>query len=228
VAISHGAGVEKATLDVENTNNAGIAVYAIQESTEATIRGINTGTGDLLQLYSTPPFGTELRFRVRNSGNVFADGSYNCGLASGCFNSGAGADLAERIDVAEVMQPGDVIEIDPAREGHFRLSRTPLSTLVAGVVSTRPAMTMNNNDLAGDAAERTETRPLLALVGQVPVKATDEGGSIAVGDLLVTSSTPGHAMRCADRHLCAGAVVGKALQALAGGRGVILMLATLQ
>jgi hypothetical protein len=228
VAISHGAGVDQATLDVENTNNAGIAVYAIQESTEATIRGINIGTGDLLQLYSTPPDGTNMRFRVRNTGNVFADGSYNCGLASGCFNSGAGADLAERIDVAETLEPGDVVEIDPAREGHFRLSRTPLSTLVAGVVSTSPAMTMNNNDLAGDPDERTETRPLLALVGQVPVKVTDEGGNIAVGDLLVASSTPGHAMRCADRHLCAGAVVGKALQTLAGGRGVILMLATLQ
>jgi hypothetical protein len=228
VAVSNGAGFEKATLDVENTNNAGIAIYAIQDSTEATIRGINTGTGDLLQLYSNPPDGTELRFRVRNSGNVFADGSYNCGLASGCFNSGAGADLAERIDVAGTLEPGDVVEIDTTREGHFRLSCTPLSTLVAGVVSTSPAMTMNNNDLAGDPNERTETRPLLALVGQVPVKVTDEGGSIAVGDLLVTSSSPGHAMRCSDRHLCAGAVVGKALQALASGRGVILMLATLQ
>lgn len=35
-------------------------------------------------------------------------------------------------------------------------------------------------------------------------------------------------MCCENRHLCARAVVGKALQALSGGRGVILMLATLQ
>ncbi|HPS78068.1 MAG TPA: hypothetical protein PLS53_07940, partial [Thermoanaerobaculaceae bacterium] len=76
--------------------------------------------------------------------------------------------------------------------------------------------------------ERTETRPLLALVGQVPVKVTAQGGSIAIGDLLVASSTPGHAMRCADRHLCAGAVIGKALQPFTGEAGVIRMLATLQ
>ncbi len=227
VVVSNGPGVDRTTLDVENTNAAGISIYAIQTSTDSTIIGINKGAGDLLQLFSAPD-GSNLRLKVKNNGNVFADGSYNCGLASGCFNSGAGADLAERIDVAEPLEPGDVVELDPAREGHFRLARTPLSTLVAGVVSTQPAMTMNNNDLADARDERTETRPLLALVGQVPVKVTAQGGSIAIGDLLVASSTPGHAMRCADRHLCAGAVIGKALQPFTGEAGVIRMLATLQ
>jgi hypothetical protein len=57
---------------------------------------------------------------------------------------------------------------------------------VAGVVSTSPAMTMNNNDLAGnDSGRRTDTRPLLALVGKVPVKASTENGPIGPGRRLL-------------------------------------------
>ena len=48
------------------------------------------------------------------------------------------------------------------------------------------------------------------------------------GDLLVTSSTPGHAMKGTDRSRMLGAVVGKALEPLAAGKGVIQVLVTLQ
>lgn len=167
-------------------------------------------------------------FRVDNTGTVYADGSFNCGLSSGCFNTGIGADVAERIDVTEILEPGDVVEIDPDNPRHFRLSCSGYSTLVAGVVSTDPAITMNNNDLAGDDARaRTDNRPLLALVGQVPVKASAENGPIAPGDLLVASATPGHAMK-AGPDLPVGTVIGKALEPLDAGTGVIQMLVTLQ
>ncbi len=52
-------------------------------------------------------------------------------------------------------------------------------------------------------------------------KATTENGPIRVGDLLVSSSTPGAVMRCSDSDGCAGALVGKALQALVEGEGTI-------
>ena len=68
----------------------------------------------------------------------------------------------------------------------------------------------------------------MALAGRVPVKVVDEGGPIAIGDLLTASSTAGHAMRCEAAPACTGAVLGKALQALPGGSGVITMLVTLQ
>lgn len=169
-----------------------------------------------------------LRFKVSNSGNVYADGSYNCGLASGCFNAGVGAGMAERIEVSESLSPGDLVEIDPQNPGQFRLSHTAYSTLAAGVVATNPAITLNNNDLTkDDTAERTDTRPLLALVGQVPVKVSAENGPILLGDLLVTSSTPGHAMK-AGPNPPIGTIVGKALGTLEEGVGVIQMLVTLQ
>jgi hypothetical protein len=66
------------------------------------------------------------------------------------------------------------------------------------------------------------------MVGIVPTKVTDENGGIQPGDLLVTSSLPGHAMKGTDRSRMMGAVVGKALQPLKGNTGMILVLVTLQ
>ncbi|MCS7198074.1 MAG: hypothetical protein NZ930_05290 [Candidatus Bipolaricaulota bacterium] len=67
---------------------------------------------------------------------------------------------------------------------------------------------------------------MLALLGRVPVKATTENGPIRPGDLLTSSSKPGYAMRCASSYVCEGALLGKALEALNVGEGVILMLLT--
>jgi hypothetical protein len=68
----------------------------------------------------------------------------------------------------------------------------------------------------------------LALVGRVPCKVDASYGDIAVGDLLTTSPTPGHAMRCDDPVTCVGAIIGKALEPLEEDTGVILVLVTLQ
>lgn len=48
------------------------------------------------------------------------------------------------------------------------------------------------------------------------------------GDLMVSSSTPGHAMKGTDRQQMLGAVVGKALEPLREGKGVVHVLVTLQ
>jgi hypothetical protein len=66
---------------------------------------------------------------------------------------------------------------------------------------------------------------LLALVGIVPVKVTNEGGPIEPGDLLVSSSTPGYAMRWdPDAGDTYPTFVGKALEALESGEGIIQVL----
>jgi hypothetical protein len=68
----------------------------------------------------------------------------------------------------------------------------------------------------------------MAVVGIVPAKVSAENGPIKVGDLLVTSSTPGYAMKGTDRSRLVGAVVGKAMARLDSGKGVIEVLVTLQ
>ena len=81
--------------------------------------------------------------------------------------------------------------------------------------------------IGGGANMDQEGYAPLAVVGLVPVKASAENGPIAPGDLLTTSSTPGHAMK-ADADPPAGTIIGKALEPLAEGTGVIQMLVMLQ
>jgi hypothetical protein len=67
----------------------------------------------------------------------------------------------------------------------------------------------------------------LAIAGVVPVKASAENGAITPGALLVASDTPGHCM-LAGENPPIGTVLGKALEGLERGAGIILMLVMLQ
>jgi hypothetical protein len=120
---------------------------------------------------------------------------------------------------------GDLPVIDPTTNRCLALSQQPYSTLVAGIYSTKPGM-LGSTRKVDEVAAKDEVP--LAVVGIVPCKVTTENGPIRVGDLLVTSSTPGHAMKGTDRSKLVGAVVGKALEPLPQGTGVIQVLVTLQ
>ncbi|GEM_PF-3557040 len=257
-------------------------------------------------LYEQPgnPDPTAAVFTVANDGTVRSDRAYFCGLSQGCFNAGLGADLAERIDVVEPVEPGDVVEIDPDNPKRYRKARRAYSDLVAGVIATQPGITLANRPderqqvprylrallalreagvppllqalltplpraLEGATAVWLEAtahptpfvnslkskrgmgasladleeqrrwqvvwerataklpgRPLMALMGRVYVKATAANGPIRPGDLLTTAEEPGYAMRCPRAELCEGAIVGKALEPLPRGEGLILVLVT--
>jgi hypothetical protein len=58
----------------------------------------------------------------------------------------------------------------------------------------------------------------IAVVWIVPCNVTTENGPIAVGDLLVTSSKRGRAMKGTDRSRMLGAVVGKPWSGSAAGK----------
>ena len=68
----------------------------------------------------------------------------------------------------------------------------------------------------------------MAMTGIVPTKVSAENGPIKAGDLLVSSSTLGYAMKGTDRSRMLGAVIGKALGHLDSGTGVIEVVVTLQ
>jgi len=200
-----------------------------------TTTGLTEGVSGLV--YS--PSGTAGVFRNRGGGDILVgegpnevhmfrfDGQGNLYLVGILQMNSPNADLAERIESRESLSAGDVIEIDPTATGLFRKSTTRLSTRVAGIISSAPAITLaSHGDIKSGAAG--DGRPVLALAGTVPVKVTNEAGSIRVGDLLTTSSTPGFAMRCADRVACIGAILGKALEPLSIQAGVVRALVTLQ
>jgi len=149
-------------------------------------------------------------FRVTTGGDVAANGTYFCGSgAPACLQTGS-ADFAEAIetegDKADYA-PGDVLVIDPTAMRRITHAAEPYSRRVAGIYSTRPAV------LGGAADEEAlKTRVPVAVVGIVPCKVSAENGAIEIGDLLVTSSTPAHAMKGTDFSRMLGAIVGKALQ----------------
>jgi len=86
------------------------------------------------------------------------------------------ADVAERFESDELLDPGTVVELGGSKE--ITRSRVELSENVFGVISTRPAFTMN-----GGAGE-DDTHPAVAMTGRVPVKVT---GIINKGDRLVSA-----------------------------------------
>jgi len=177
-----------------------------------------------LNLELTPTGDTSAVFRVDKSGNVYADSAY---YGAG-FYAGS-ADVAEWVRVSEPVEPGDVLELDPNHPGHYRKSRGPCSDLVAGVVSTEPGVVLGSPtpDFAFPTLASglsTDDHALLALLGIVPMKVTDEGGPIQPGDLLTTSSSPGYAMRCNADEEGNCALVGKALESFDGKKDVIKVL----
>jgi len=183
------------------------------------VRSAETITGSFPSDYSTSDTGwraptTAATFRVDHQGHMFADGI----MRAANFVAGS-ADVAEWIAVSEPVEPGDVVELDPEAPGCYRLAASACSGLVAGVVSTEPGVVLGQH---GDEGMKA----LLALTGIVAVKVTDDGGPIQPGDLLVSSSTPGHAMRWAGEDPCPCVLVGKALAPMLGERGVILVLLT--
>jgi hypothetical protein len=62
----------------------------------------------------------------------------------------------------------------------------------------------------------------------VYVLADASNGAIKPGDLLTTSDTPGYAMKVTDYARAQGAILGKAMSGLGDGKGMVLMLVTLQ
>lgn len=156
--------------------------------------------------------------RIDATGKGFFDGGTQTG----------GADFAESISTSGAKadyEPGDVLVIDTKSDRQFSLSSSPYSTLVAGIYSTKPGVVATTHK--SDDARLSAEIPM-AMVGIVPCKVSTENGPISRGDLLVTSSTPGYAMRATDQAKLPGAILGKALQPLESSKGKIEVLVTLR
>ena len=147
-----------------------------------------------------------------------------------------GADVAENYDVAAAREtdsaiveprPGMVVVIDPGAIGKLVVSSAAYDRRVAGVISgangVQPGLILGQKDSVADGELP------VAHVGRVWCLCdADANGPIESGDLLVASDSPGHAMKVSDFARSQGAVLGKAMSRLDKGRGLVLVLVSLQ
>jgi len=135
------------------------------------------------------------------------------------------ADCAEDFDIAAAatIEPGTVMVLTDA--GELAASAQAYDRRVAGVISGagqyKPGIVLDRRDTG-------TLRQPIGLLGKVFCKVDAQFSAIAVGDLLTTSPTRGHAMATNDPIRSFGAVIGKALSPLAEGQGVIPILIALQ
>ena len=203
-----GAGVVG---EVRNTSSNYPAIWALEY-----------GVGSAMLLDHQGSSGNILTGRSSGVNQVRIDKT-----GKGFFNGGTqtgGADIAEAFEVEGLVtefEPGDVMAISTERNRTITKSSEPYSTLVVGVYATKPGVLLTERNI-DDSHE--DTVPL-GVVGVIPTKVSSENGSIQRGDLLVTSSISGHAMKGTDREKLMGAVLGKALENFDGaGTGVIRVL----
>jgi len=136
-----------------------------------------------------------------------------------------GADVAEKFPASEKLDPGMVVAIDKENPGKLCLARGAYNRCVAGVVSGANGYSVGA--VLGSVPESKDA-PAIALGGRVYVQCDASVESIEPGDLLTTSDTAGYAMKVTDYPRAQGAIIGKAMTALETGRGMVLVLVSLQ
>ena len=146
----------------------------------------------------------------------------------------AGSDLAEALPAKGSRadyEPGDVLVLSADGAVGVEKGTRAYDVRVVGVYSTRPAV------LGADKAGETRVDPgdiPVAIVGIVPTKVSAENGPIRPGDLLTTAALPGHAMKASPVVVsgaslyATGTILGKALDPLERGTGLIRVLVMLR
>jgi hypothetical protein len=126
----------------------------------------------------------------------------------------------------EQVLPGMVVRIDEQNPGQLIVSRQAYDRRVAGIISgaggIKPGLLMSQSSSLAEGSYP------VALTGRVYCLVDASYGPIEPGDLLTTSDTPGHAMKVKNHKKAQGAIIGKAMTSLKTGKGLVLVLVTLQ
>ncbi len=132
-----------------------------------------------------------------------------------------GADIIEKANSKEPIQPGEVITIDPSNPNQVERSTKSYDRTVLGVVSGAGGV-QHGMELSQEGL--LDGNVSFAIAGRVYVKVV---GKVKPGDLLTSSIVPGHAMVAKNRRKARGAIIGKALTTV-NEEGMVLILVNLQ
>jgi hypothetical protein len=209
-----------------NISSTSGAVVGRNDGTYAGVQGISgadNGIGVLAQANVNGTVNSNaLVASVEGAGNgnpaVFKANGANVAridkTGKGFFNGGtqnSGADIAEAFDVTGNLteyEAGDVLVISTSKDRSVEKSNKPYSTLVAGVYATKPGVLLTEENIDANLDNKIP----MGVIGVIPTKVCLQGGIIKRGDLLVTSSIPGVAMKADSDKVKVGQVIGKALQ----------------
>lgn len=201
---------------------AGYFSIGTASNSSSALAAYTAGTGNGLLVNHDGSSGNIAVFQSSGSNKARIDRT-----GKGFFNGGtqsSGADVAEAFEVTgdrAMYEPGDILVIATTADRTVERSAEPYSPLVAGVYATKPGVLLTERGVD----ESLDDMVPMGVVGVIPTKVSTENGSIHRGDLLVTSSTAGHAMRGDRDRIEPGMVIGKALQDYDGSQpGVIKVL----
>ena len=183
----------------------GNAPFGIGVLAEANTEGGSGGTA-LVGRLADGTSGNLAVFQVGTTNRIRFDASGKGFFANG--TQSGGADVAEFFHVegsVNSYEPGDVLEISTEGDRKMVKSSGPYSTLVAGVYATKPGLLLTEEDAVNG---RLDDGVPMGVIGVIPTKVCLEGGAIKRGDLLVTSSLSGVAMKADPDKVRVGQVLG--------------------
>ena len=197
-------------------NKLTFATSTLFESNVSNFTGANTFIFNAPNFSDTSPDNYLISLRSNNTpvfsvsanGDVHSKGNYY-GASAVLGTSTNPGDLAERVDIAmdDTVEAGDVMVIDQNAPDSYRRSGSAYEQSVAGIISSNPTIIVGNG--------KTDYTAVMAMVGRVPVKVSNENGNIQRGDLLISASTAGYAMKydpTKDNKNKMVAVIGVALE----------------
>ncbi|MFH1092872.1 MAG: hypothetical protein V1739_01800 [Candidatus Omnitrophota bacterium] len=185
------------------------------------LQGLQVTKGIITETVSGPGGGYNFNLSSGNANlqEVYATRFYQGDLGPYGIDAQRGGgkyiyDIAEGVLPSDGCEAGDVVLISDDEKTDVIKSSVRFDSRVAGVISEDPKIYMGSE----------KQKIPLALAGVVMCKATTENGSIKRGDLLVTSSLPGHAMKASGQEVKPGMLIGKAMQPLKESTGKIYIL----
>jgi len=216
---------------IRGESDKGCGLYAASKTSDG-VYGVNgKGSG------TTPQFGCGVRGESDNGYGVYGSsktsnaGQFDGNVAvTGTVTAKdvllSGMDCAEDFAVANAasLEPGTVVVFDgedtisPCMNGYNKR----VAGVISGAGKYQPAVVLGRNCVSGGG------KAPVALLGRVYCKVDADYSAIAIGDLLTTSSTPGHAMKASDSVKGIGSVIGKALRPMESGQGLLPILVALQ
>ncbi len=138
-------------------------------------------------------------YKLKVAGNTEVTGDLTIG---GKLNINESGDLAEEFVADKELAAGTVVIIGDQGYKSVQACGSEYDSKVIGIISANPAMIMGKDN--------GKNKVIVAMIGVVKVKVTESNGPIKKGDLLVTSSQKGHAMRATELKI--GTIIGKALE----------------